>query len=219
MSLIEAMPLRQEDFYASFEALHNILICRCIGDANSYDIFFEKQCHDKNQDAMKIKSEIDFFSKTDALINKAMLWCARQGHCKMINILGMLQKMQSVDITPRIGFGVCALDGLIFSRGIELCDARMNMSFSVNEKYESFMYAFWLVANMHKICTERIMRQNTDSTRDMSIAECIENHNRKNKSLHQTYKRMFHWAYTTIRDCVHLSVVQVEKMNDTRLQI
>lgn len=219
MSLMEAMPLPEEEFYASFESLHNILICRCIGDANSYDIFFEKQCLEQNQDAMKIKSEIDFFSKTDALINKTMLWCARQGQCKMLNIMNMLQKMQSVEITPRIGFGVCALDGLIYSRGIEFCDTRMNLYFSVSDKYEHFMYAFWLVVNMHKVCTDRIVCLNTDSAREHSISECIENYKKKNSSVHQTYKRMFYWAYTTIRDYIHLSVVQVEKMNDTKLQI
>jgi hypothetical protein len=30
---------------------------------------------------------------------------------------------------------------------------------------------------------------------------------------------MFYWAYKTIRDYIHLSVVQVEKMNDVKLQI
>jgi hypothetical protein len=219
MSLLEAMPLREDEFHASFESLHNILICRCIGDANSYDVFFEKQCLEQNEEAMKIKGEIDFFSQTDALINKTMLWCARQGHCKMLNILNMLQKMQSVEITPRIGFGVCALDGLIFSRGIEFCDARMSMYFSVNEKYEDFMYAFWLVVNMHKLCTDRIMCLNTGSAREQSISECIDTYKKKNSSLHQTYKRMFYWAYTTIRDYIHLSVEQVERMNGTKLEI
>jgi hypothetical protein len=219
MSLIEAMPLRQEDFHDSFESLYHILICRCIGDATSYDVFFEKQCQEQNQDAMKIKEKIDFFSKTDALINKTMLWCARQGHCKMLNIMNMLQRMQSFEITSRIGFGVCALDGLIFSRGIEIYDTRMNMSFNVNEKYENFMYAFWLVVNMHKICTDCIACLSSGTARDQSISECIENYKMNNKSTHETYKHMFYWAYKTIRDYIHLSVVQVEKMNDVKLQI
>jgi hypothetical protein len=33
------------------------------------------------------------------------------------------------------------------------------------------------------------------------------------------YKRMFYWTYTTIRDYIHLSVEQVERMNGTKLVI
>lgn len=218
MSLLDALILDEDAFSSAFDALHNVLICRTVGDSNSYDTFFEKQCSENNIEALHIKKEIEFFAKTDAIINKALAWCATHGHCKFVSIMHMLHKMHTLEVTSRYGFGVCALDGLIFQNGIEFMDTTSNTSFCVNHKYEAFMYAFWTVANMHKICTDRISRLNTTGSREASMSLNVE---KMRELIPKTdrYKDCFLWAYRMVRDCLHMSIQQIEKTHKVTLQL
>lgn len=218
MSLLEALALDEEEFSRAFDSLHNMLICRTVGDCNAYDSFFAKQCTEQNPEALRIKSDIDFFAKTDAVINKSLLWCTTHGHGKFASIMHMLHKMHSVEVSSRCGFGVCALDGMIFHKGIEFNDAKSNTSFCVNEKYETFMYAFWAVANMHKICIDRIARLNMQNAREASMSLSIQKTREQIPQLDR-YKDGFLWSYRMVRDCLHLSIQQVEKTNHVTLQL
>jgi hypothetical protein len=218
MSLLDSLVLDEQEFSRAFDSLHNMLICRTVGDSNSYDAFFEKQCSENNAEALRIKQEINFFARTDAVINKSLAWCATHGHGKFVTIMHMLHRMHTLEVMSRSGFGVCALDGVIFHTGLEFSDVKSNTSFCVNEKYEAFMYAFWTVANMHKICTDRICRLNLTSSREASMSLTVH------KTLEQIpqsdlYKSCFLWSYRMVRDCLHLSIEQVEKTNNVKLQL
>lgn len=218
MSLLNSLVLDEEEFSKAFDSLHNMLICRTVGDCNAYDAFFEKQCNENNAEALCIKKEIELFARTDAMINKSIAWCATHGHGKFVTIMHMLHKMHTLEVTSRSGFGVCALDGVIFHTGLEFSDAKSNTSFCVNEKYEAFMYAFWTVANMHKICTDRICRLNFTNSREASMSLTVHK-TREQIPLADRYKACFLWAYRMVRDCLHLSIVQVEKTNNVKLQL
>lgn len=218
MSLLERIVLDDDEFSQAFDSLHNMLICRTVGDSNSYDAFFEKQCSEQNPEAMRIKQEIDFFARTDAVINKSLMWCATHGHGKFISIMQMLNKMHVLDVSSRCGFGVCALDGVIFHNGIEFTDMKSNTSFCVNNKYEAFMYAFWTVANMHKICIQRISRLNLLSSREASMSLIVQK-TQEQIPKPDPYKHCFLWSYRMVRDCLHLSIQQVEKTTGTKLQL
>jgi hypothetical protein len=218
MSLLDALVLDEQVFSKAFDALHNVLICRTVGDSNAYDAFFEKQCSENNPEAVSIKKEIEFFAKTDAIINKALAWCATHGHCKFVSIMDILHKMHTLEATSRCGFGVCALDGLIFQHGLEFTDITSNSSFNVNQKYEAFMYAFWTVANMHKICTDRISRLNSVCSREASMSLNVEK-TREMIPKDDRYKHCFLWAYRMVRDCLHLSIKQIEKTHNVTLQL
>ena len=218
MSLLDSLALDEGEFSAAFDSLHNMLICRTVGDSNSYDTFFEKQCSEQNPEAVQMKSQIDFFARTDALINKSLMWCATHGHGKFMSIMQMLHKMHFLDVSARSGFGVCALDGVIFHNGIEFTDTRTNTSFCVNNKYEAFMYAFWTVANMHKLCIQRIARLNIVSSREASMSLIVQ---KTHEQIPQPdpFKQVFLWSYRMVRDCLHLSIQQVEKTSGTTLQL
>jgi len=218
MSLKDYLELDEKSFSNAFDALHNVLICRTVGDYNSYDTFFEKQCSDNNVEALRIKKEIEYFAKTDAIINKALAWCATHGHCKFVSIMHILHKMHTLEATVRCGFGVCVLDGMIFQKGIEFTDATTNTSFCVNSKYEAFMYAFWTVANMHKICTDRISRFNTDISREASMSLNVQK-TREMIPKADIYKNYFLWSYRMVRDCLDLSIQQIEKTYNVTLQL
>jgi hypothetical protein len=218
MSLLESLELNEDEFSKAFDSLHNMLICRTVGDSNAYDSFFAKQCSEQNPEALRIKSEIDFFAKTDAVINKSLLWCANNGHGKFASIMNMLHKMHSVEVSSRCGFGVCALDGMIFHKGIEFIDAKSNTSFCVNEKYETFMYAFWTIANMHKICIDRIARLNLQNAREASMSLSIQKTRERIPQLDR-YKDGFLWSYRMVRDCLHMSIQQVERTYNVQLQL
>lgn len=86
-------------------SLHNMFICRTVGDCNLYDMFFEKQCNEENPEAMRMKNEIDIFVRTDTVINKSLdgsrfdiyfglfdksvMWCAIHDHGKFMIIMHM----------------------------------------------------------------------------------------------------------------------------------
>lgn len=218
MSLLERLELDEAEFSAAFDSLHNMLICRTVGDSNAYDSFFAKQCTELNPEALRIKSEIDFFARTDATINKSLLWCATHGHGKFASIMSMLHKMHALEVSARVGFGVCALDGMIFHKGLEFVDVKSGTSFCVNEKYETFMYAFWAVANMHKICIDRIARLNVQSAREASMSLSIQK-TREQIPQADRYKQGFLWSYRMVRDCLHLSIEQVERTNHVKLEL
>jgi hypothetical protein len=218
MSLLDGLVLDEEEFSRAFDSLHNMLICRTVGDSNSYDTFFEKQCSEQNPEALRIKKDIEFFARTDAMINKSLLWCATHGHYKFGSIMNMLHKMSALEVSSRCGFGVCALDGVIFHKGLEFIDTKANTSFCVNSKYEAFMYAFWTVANMHKICIDRIVRLNTGSAREASMSMTVQR-TRDKIPQPDRYKHAFLWSYRMIRDCLHMSIQQVERTNNVKLQL
>ena len=218
MSLLESLALDEHDFSRAFDSLHNMLICRTVGDSSSYDAFFLKQCNEGNLDALRMKKDIEFFAATDATINKSLAWCATHGHCKFVSIMHMLYKMHALEVTPRCGFGVCVLDGLMFQRGLEFTDATSNTSFCVNRKYEAFMYAFWTVANMHKLCIQRIARLNIVSSREASMSLIVQKtHEQIPKP--DPFQQVFLWSYRMVRDCLHLSIQQVEKTSGATLQL
>jgi len=218
MSLLDSLALDEREFSAAFDSLHNMLICRTVGDCNAYDVFFEKQCSEQNPEALRIRAEIEFFAKTDAMINKSLVWCAKHGQGKFASIMHMLHKMHALEVSCRCGFGVCALDGMIFQKGIEFSDTKSNSSFCVNEKYEAFMYAFWSVANMHKICIDRISRFNTTSSRESSMSLTVQK-TREQIPQSDRYKHCFLWSYRMVRDCLHMSIEKVEKTNHVKLQL
>ena len=218
MSLLESLALDAGDSSRAFDSLHNMLICRTVGDSSSYDAFFLKQCNEGNLDALRIKKDIEFFAATDATINKSLAWCATHGHCKFVSIMHMLHKMHALEVTPRCGFGVCVLDGLIFQRGLEFTDTVSNTSFCVNRKYEAFMYVFWTVANMHTICTGCISRLNTTGSREASMLLTVEK-TREQIPLADRYKDVFLWSYRMVRDCLHLSIREIEKTQNVKLQL
>jgi hypothetical protein len=58
MSLLDSLALDEGDFSRAFDSLHNMLICRTVGDCNAYDSFFAKQCSEQNPEALRIKSDI-----------------------------------------------------------------------------------------------------------------------------------------------------------------
>jgi hypothetical protein len=218
MSLLDTLVLDEEEFSHAFDSLHNMLICRTVGDCNAYDAFFEKQCLEKNSEALRIKHEIELFARTDTVINKSLAWCATHGHGKFLTIMDLLHKMHALEVTPRSGFGVCALDGVIFHTGLEFSDTKCNTAFCVNEKYETFMYAFWAVANMHKICTDRICRLNLTASREASMSLTVHK-TREQIPQMDSYKACFLWSYRMVRDCLHRSIQQVEATNNVRLQL
>jgi len=218
MSLLESLALDAGDFSRAFDSLHNMLICRTVGDCSSYDAFFLKQCSEQNPEALLIKTDIDFFAATDTTINKSLAWCATYGHYKFVSIMHMLHKMHALEVTPRVGFGVCVLDGLIFQRGLEFTDASSHISFCVNHKYEGFMYSFWTVANMHAICTGRIAHLNAAGSREASILLTVEK-TREQLPQGDRYKDLFLWAYRMVRDCLHLSIREIEKTQNVALQL
>jgi hypothetical protein len=71
---------------------------------------------------------------------------------------------------------------------------------------------------MHKICTDRICRLNLTSSREVRMSLTVH------KTLEQIpqsdlYKSYFLWSYRMVRDCLHLSIEQVEKTNNVKLQL
>jgi len=218
MSLLERLALDEAEFSRAFDSLHNMLICRTVGDCTSYDVFFERQCSEQNPEALRIKADIDFFARTDAVINRSLVWCAMHGHSKFASMMDILQKMHTLEVSPRSGFGVCALDGVIFHKGMEFTDVKSNTSFCINDKYQAFMYAFWIVANMHKICTDRIARLTITTSREASMSLTVTK-TREHIPQPDRYKTCFLWAYRMVRDCLHLSIVQVEQTNHVQLQL
>lgn len=126
--------------------------------------------------------------------------------------------MHFLDVSSRCGFGVCDSDDVIFYNGIEFTDTKSNTSFCVDNKYKSFMYAFWTVANMHKIFIQHISRLNLVSSRE-SIMSLIVQKTHDQIPQPDPYKQYFLWSYHMVRDCLYLSIQKVEKTNNTKLQL
>ena len=107
---------------------------------------------------------------------------------------------------------------MIFHKDLEFTDAKSGTSFCVNEKYETFMYAFWAVANMHKICIDHIVRLNVQNACEASMSLSIQ---KTREQIPQTdrYKVGFLWSYRMVRDCLHLSIQQVKQTSDVKLKL
>jgi hypothetical protein len=45
--------LDRRAFASAFKAVQHTLICRTIGDSNVYDAYFEKQCTERNAQALE----------------------------------------------------------------------------------------------------------------------------------------------------------------------
>jgi hypothetical protein len=107
---------------------------------------------------------------------------------------------------------------MIFHKGLEFTDTKSGTSFCVNEKYETFMYAFWTVANMHKICIDRITRLNVQNAREASMSLSIQK-TREQIPQADRYKLGFLWSYRMVRDCLHLSIQQVEQTSKVKFEM
>jgi hypothetical protein len=57
MSLLDCLVFDEDEFSLVFDLLHNMFICRTVGDCNSYDTFFEKQCNEQNPDVIHMKND------------------------------------------------------------------------------------------------------------------------------------------------------------------
>ena len=198
----------EHKFTAAYRALQYILSCKTIGDAAAYDLFFEKQCHDANPEALRLQAEIAYIDEVDVFVNRMLELFAAQKAGKVLTIIKWIRGMRSLHVTEQHFFCVCALDGVVMRTGVQVHDAENSVHITVQHKYKYFILAFWLISNIQSICQQRIHSFVRINGRDKSIQVLIQSFGEMFNTDDDEYTRVFRWAYGMVCGCLVLTLLQ-----------
>jgi len=198
----------EHKFTAAYRALQYILSCKTIGDAPAYDLFFEKQCHDANPEALRLQAEIAYIDEVDVFVNRMLELFAAHKAGKVLTIIKWIRGMRSLHVTEQHFFCVCALDGVVMRTGVQVHDAENSVHITVQHKYKYFILAFWLISNIQSICQQRIHSFVRINGRDKSIQVLIQSFGEMFNTDDDDYTRVFRWAYGMVCGCLVLTLLQ-----------
>ena len=198
----------EHKFTAAYRALQYILSCKTIGDAPAYDLFFEKQCHDANPEALRLQAEIAYIDEVDVFVNRMLELFSAHKAGKVLTIIKWIRGMRSLHVTEQHFFCVCALDGVVMRTGVRVHDADNSVHITVQHKYKYFILAFWLISNIQSICQQRIHSFVRINGRDKSIQVLVHSFGEMFNTDDDEYTRVFRWAYGMVCGCLVLTLLQ-----------
>ena len=206
--------LDRRAFASAFKAVQHTLICRTIGDSNVYDTYFEKQCAERNAQALELRANTQVLTRLDDEINALVKRYLSMTHGKCQILLDILSAIDTFDVQTFHGFAVCAIDGVIVRTGLCMKDSRHNISFVISIKYKYFLFTFWLVKNFQSICMKRICTFVKTRKKNDTLQVVIECFNDKFNRDDDVYCRVFFWAYNVLLKSLQLTVAKLDLQDE-----
>jgi len=197
-------------FASAFKAVQHTLICRTIGDSNVYDAYFEKQCAERNAQALELRASTQVLTRLDDVINALVKRYLAMTHGKCQILFDILSSIDTFDVQTFHGFAVCAIDGVIVHKGLSMKDKAHGVCFMIGLKYEVFLFTFWLVRNFQGICLKRINAFMKTRKKNDTLQVVIEQFNEKYNQDDDVYGKVFSWAYHVLLRSLQLTVSKLE---------